>query len=183
MSAPTDQQPSGWVAKHLRLVRAGGTILDLACGQGRHTRPAAEQGYSVVALDRNAEALAMLSGLSGVETLEHDLETDDMVWPFEEMQFDGIIVSNYLHRPVFPQILSSLADGGVLIYETFASGNEAFGKPSRPAFLLKEGELLELTRDLTITAFEQGRTSHPSPAVRQRICAIRERPLTDIPLD
>tara|TARA_R110002110_G_scaffold166690_3_gene367526 strand:+ start:1441 stop:1992 length:552 start_codon:yes stop_codon:yes gene_type:complete len=183
MSTSTDSQPSPWVTKHIRLVRQEGSILDLACGQGRHTRLAAGLGYAVHALDRNITAFAMLSDLKNVECLEHDLESEDMIWPFDDRKFDGIIVSNYLHRPLFPQILSSLADGGVLIYETFASGNEIYGKPSRPAFLLQESELLDLTNGLTVIAFEQGRTSYPAPAVRQRICAVRGIPFQDIPLD
>ncbi|MEQ8710202.1 MAG: class I SAM-dependent methyltransferase [Rhodospirillales bacterium] len=182
MTEPAEPRPSPWVTNYIRLVRDGGIILDLACGQGRHTRLAAGLGYAVVALDRNSAALELLSDLKNVKVLEHDLEAEGAVWPFDEREFDGIIVSNYLHRPLFPQILSSLADGGVLIYETFASGNEAFGKPSRPAFLLREAELLERAAGLTVVAFEQGRTADPSPAVRQRICAVRGTCPADIPL-
>jgi SAM-dependent methyltransferase len=175
-------EASAWVARFLPLVKPGGEVLDLACGAGRHTRLAAGLGYRVTALDRNREALDSLAGEAGIDRLEHDLEADGALWPFAPDRFDGIIVTNYLHRPLMPRLLESLADGGMLIYETFAAGNERHGKPSRPDFLLQPGELLETCRTLTIVAFEQGHQTKPADSVRQRICAVRGTAPADISL-
>lgn len=167
---------SDWVARFLPLVRTGGTVLDLACGKGRHAIHAAGLGYQVTAIDRNAEALGQLRNIGGITAIEHDLETEDAAIPLPSGSLDGIIVTNYLHRPLFRQLTGLLAPGGVLIYETFAIGNERFGKPSNPAFLLAEGELLQAFNGLTVIAFEQGIMMQPQEAVRQRICCVRERP-------
>lgn len=176
----TDQHGTGpvsdWVARFLPLVRSGGTVLDLACGKGRHAIHAARLGYQVTAIDRNAEALGQLRNIGGITPIEHDLETEDAAIPLSAGSLDGIIVTNYLHRPLFGQLAGLLAPGGVLIYETFAIGNEQFGKPSNPAFLLAEGELLQVFGSLTVIAFEQGIMPRPQEAVRQRICCVRERP-------
>lgn len=166
--------PLAWVSRFLPLVRKAGRVLDLACGGGRHAKLAAGMGHEVTALDRNSDALAALAGLPGISVVEHDLEADGATWPFDAGTFDGVIVTNYLHRPLMTDILAALAPGGVLIYETFAAGNERYGKPSRPAFLLQPGELLEVCAALTIIAFEQGRETMPADSVRQRICAIRD---------
>lgn len=148
-------------------------MLDLACGQGRHARFLASRGYAVLACDRDAQALASLADLPGVETSQVDLE-NGMPWPFPGNLFSAIVVTNYLHRPLFPRLVEALAPGGVLIYETFALGNELHGKPSNPAFLLKPDELLEAFRSaLSIVAFEQGETVTPRPAIVQRLCAVR----------
>lgn len=166
--------PSAWVSRFLPLVRKAGRVLDLACGGGRHARLAAGMGFAVTALDRNREALAGLTGIPGISVIDHDLEADGARWPVAAGAFDGIIVTNYLHRPLMKDILDALAPGGVLVYETFAAGNEKYGKPSRPDFLLQPGEMLEVCAGLTIIAFEQGRETAPAQCVRQRICAIRD---------
>ena len=177
---PSIGQPSAWVSRFARLVGAG-EVLDLACGSGRHARLFAQAGHPVLAVDRDAGALAGLAaaGLPGITTLQHDLEVAglDAAWPFPDGRFAAIVVTNYLHRPLFPKIVAGLAPGGILIYETFAFGNAAFGKPSNPAFLLKPDELLDLCRDsdpaLQVLAFEQGHVEAPAPAMVQRLCAWR----------
>jgi SAM-dependent methyltransferase len=126
----------------------------------------------VLALDRNAELLAPLAG-QNVSTLQHDLETEDAVWPFEPGRFALIVVTNYLHRPLFPQLAASLRPDGILIYETFAQGNQVYGKPSNPDFLLAPEELLGLARQggLQVLAYEDGHVDRPNPAQVQRLCA------------
>jgi len=164
--------PSAWVCRFAPLIAAGGPVLDLACGSGRHTRYLAGRGHPVEAVDRDAEALAALQGIEGVTTRQADLE--GCPWPYYNRVFDGIVVTNYLFRPLLPNLISALAEGGVLIYETFMDGNEEFGKPANPAFLLRSGELLEIVRRrLTVVAFEQGRIDQLRPAMIQRICASR----------
>jgi SAM-dependent methyltransferase len=162
---------SPWVARFAPLARAG-EALDLACGSGRHTRLLAARGLQVLALDRNAELLAPLAG-QNVSTLQHDLETEDAVWPFEPGRFSLIIVTNYLYRPLFPQLAASLRPDGILIYETFAQGNQVYGKPSNPDFLLAPEELLGLARQggLQVLAYEDGHVDRPNPAQVQRLCA------------
>ncbi len=164
-------QVSAWVDRYARLVPPG-EALDLACGGGRHARHLAALGHPVIALDRDPRALALAAG-PGITTLEADLEAEGAVWPFAAGRFAGIVVTNYLHRPLMAQIAASLKPDGVLIYETFAIGNEAFGKPSNPAFLLARGELLEHARaaGLRVLAFEDGYTEAPKPAMVQRLCA------------
>ncbi|MDP3844528.1 MAG: class I SAM-dependent methyltransferase [Oxalobacteraceae bacterium] len=167
--------PSAWVQRFAALIPPG-QVLDLACGGGRHARLLAASGHPVLAVDRDPAALARAAG-PGIVTTEVDLEADGAAWPFEDGQFAAIVVVNYLHRPLFPHILASLANGGVLIYETFASGNALYGKPSNPDFLLNRGELLDLLRQyagsMHVLAFEDGYTAVPKPAMVQRICAIK----------
>lgn len=164
--------PSEWVRRWSRLV-PGGEVLDLACGQGRHARLFASLGCRVSALDRDRDALAGLEGVPGVTTVFADLE-DGSPWPLEPGRFAGIVVANYLYRPLFRHLIAALAPGGVLIYETFMAGNERFGKPSNPDFLLAPGELLAaFARELTVAAFEQGRVARPKAAMIQRLCALR----------
>lgn len=166
--------PSPWVTRFAPLIPAGGEVLDLACGYGRHARLLASLGFSVEAVDRDAEALATLAGVENVTTREADLESGP--WPYYGRAFDGIVVSRYLWRPLLPQIFNCLAEGGVLIYETFMEGQQLHGKPENPAHLLRPGELLELTgKRFTVIAFEQGEIS--GPQVIQRICVRRGRPL------
>ena len=163
--------PSAWIQRFAALVPAGARVLDVAAGQGRHARFFAERGARVLAVDIDADAFASLAGVPGVATRVADLEGDP--WPFANAAFDAIVVANYLHRAALPHLLESLTPHGALLYETFAAGNEAYGRPSNPAFLLREGELLECVRDrLSIVAFEQGRIGHERVAVVQRIAAV-----------
>jgi SAM-dependent methyltransferase len=154
--------PSPWVVRWAPLVTRG-PVLDVASGGGRHAKFFAERGLEVVAVDRDAHAIP------GVKFVRADLE-DGSPWPFAAQRFGAIVVTNYLHRPILPRLSASLEEGGVLIYETFMAGNERYGKPSNPNFLLRPGELLEAFGNLAVVAFEQGTTAK---AVIQRICAIR----------
>jgi SAM-dependent methyltransferase len=165
--------PSDWVVRWADRVPAQGRVLDLACGTGRHARFFAARGCFVEAVDRDEAALAQLAGVPGVATRCADLEGGP--WPYGDGMFSAIVVTNYLHRPLFPRLVAGLAPRGVLIYETFALGNERYGRPSNPEFLLKPGELLEAVRDrLNVIAYEEGVVEQPKPAVIQRICAWRE---------
>lgn len=162
---------SPWVARFAPLAQPG-EALDLACGNGRHTRLLAAHGFKVLAVDRNPAALAASAG-EGVTTMACDLEADGASWPFEAGRFAIIVITNYLHRPLFAQIAASLRSDGILIYETFAQGNEVYGKPSNPAFLLAPGELLALAQNggLQVLAYENGHVERPHPAQVQRLCA------------
>lgn len=162
------ESPSPWIARWTHLVPAGGAVLDLACGRGRHARWFAQRGHPVTAVDRDGAALATLAGVA--ETLQADIE--DGPWPLEGRQFAAVIVTNYLWRPLFARIASCVAPGGVLLHETFAQGNETVGKPSRPDFLLAPGELLRAYGELRTVAFEDGFLDAP-PRFVQRIAAVR----------
>ena len=165
-------QVSDWVLRWAHLVRPGSTVLDLACGAGRHARFFSARGNAVIACDRDRVALAGLSGVAGVSTTQADLE-DGSPWPFESGRFDAVIVCNYLHRPLLPAIADALAPNGVLIYETFLLGNERYGKPSNPRFLLERNELLAaFSSRLVVVGFEQGRADRGKPALIQRLCAL-----------
>jgi len=175
---------SSWVRHFAHLVPPG-EVLDLACGGGRHARLFAELGHPVLAVDRDPQALALAAG-PGIATLDIDLEAQDAAWPFEAGRFAGIVVTNYLHRPLMAQLMASLAPDGVLLYETFALGNELFGKPSNPAFLLRPGELLEhaASGGLRVLAFEDGAIAQPRPARVQRLCAAGQGVVqTEVKLD
>lgn len=162
--------PSPWILRHLEKIPAGGRVLDLAAGSGRHARLAADSGYRVTALDRD---VSDLRGIAGIEAIEHDLETG-APFPFENSPFDGIIVTNYLWRPLLAALPDLVAPGGALLYETFARGNERFGKPSNPDFLLMPGELLEAVRGRhRVVAYEDLEIADPRPAKVQRIVSIR----------
>ena len=146
--------------------------MDLACGYGRHSRYFAGRGHPVMAIDRDGESLAELTGVEGVEVVRSDLEVDN-AWPLGDRKFDGIVVTNYLHRPLLPSIVDALSPEGVLIYQTFAVGNEKFGSPRNPAFLLKPGELLDAVAGRChVVAYECGIISNPVEAVIQRVCAV-----------
>jgi len=157
--------PAEWVVRWAPLITPG-RVLDLACGGGRHARHLAGLGHEVTALDREPQPL------ESIRFVRADLE-DGSPWPLPGEAFQGIVVANYLHRPLFPLIERALATGGVLIYETFMLGNERFGKPSNPAFLLRPGELWRAFGSLHIIAFEQGLSLQPKRAMVQRLCARR----------
>lgn len=165
--------PSAWVVRFAALIRPGGLVLDLAAGSGRHLGLFRERGCSVLAVDRD---IAGLRGFAGprCEIREIDLETG-APWPLGG-GYDGIVTTNYLHRPLLPALAGALAPGGVLIYETFMQGNERFGRPRSPDFLLRPGELLDAFAALTVVAFEQGQVTVPRPAMVQRICAVAGLP-------
>ncbi|ACC70610.1 class I SAM-dependent methyltransferase [Paraburkholderia phymatum] len=167
-------EPSRWVKRWAHLVDARGAVLDVASGAGRHARFFASRGHPVTAIDRDDAALVSMSGLPDIEIIAADIENGP--WPLRAgAQFSAVVVTNYLHRPLFPQLLAALAPGGVLIYETFAQGNETVGKPSNPAFLLAPGELLDAVRGrLRVVAFQDGFLAEPRPAYVQRICAVRD---------
>lgn len=166
--------PSPWICHYAQLIRKGGQVLDLACGSGRHTRWLAANHWQVNAVDRDEQALARLQQLPNVSTMIADLEND--TWPYSDHRFDGIVVSRYLHRPLLPKLIESLRAGGVLIYETFMDGNERFGRPKNPDFLLRSNELLEVFfPHLTVIAYQQGEFQEPDPAVMQRVCAVSKR--------
>lgn len=165
--------PSPWVVRHCKRIAPGGSVLDLACGSGRHARYLAGLGFPVLAVDRDAEAIAGLQKVPDIVAEQHDLEGES--WPLAGRSFAGIVVTNYLWRSRLPEVLSLLAPGGVLIYETFMLGNEAYGKPSNPAFLLEPGELRSIVAaaGLTEVDFVEGYVETPKPAMRQAICAVR----------
>lgn len=164
---------SAWVGRFLPHVPEGGRILDIACGAGRHIALARAAGYPVTAVDRDIDALSRFADDGDVRIVEADLESGGG-WPLAGERFAGVIVTNYLYRPLFPVLLESIAQGGALIYETFARGNEKFGRPRNPDFLLRPGELLDLCRpSLTVIAYEHLEIARPAPAMVQRVCAIR----------
>jgi SAM-dependent methyltransferase len=156
-------EPSDWVRRWAGLVTRG-PVLDVASGAGRHARLFQQRNIAVIAVDREPHAMP-----EGINFVKADLE-DGSPWPFAGQRFGAIVVTNYLHRPLLPILAQSLAEAGVLIYETFMAGHEKFGKPSNPNFLLRPGELLQAFAGLTVAAFEQGSTDR---AVVQRICVIR----------
>jgi SAM-dependent methyltransferase len=171
------QEPtSSWVARWSHLLPTGCHVLDLACGHGRHMRHFAALGYPVTGVDRNPDATAAVSPLG--EVICADIENEP--WPLQDRTFGGVVVTNYLWRPLWPYILASLAPNGVLIYETFSAGNETVGKPSRPDFLLHPAELLTVCQDLRVVAFEEGFLTQPERFV-QRIVAVREMGSTQTP--
>jgi len=167
--------PSEWVTRFATLISPGGKVLDLASGQGRHTKFLLKSGFKVTSLDANISGLEKIADKRRLEIVHADLENCQS-WPLGQRRFSGLIVTNYLHRPLFPHIIASLGENGVLIYETFAMGNQNYGKPSNPEFLLKPGELLaEVFGKLKIIAYEEGLNQTPKMSVKQRICAINNK--------
>lgn len=166
------ETPSAWIMKHTPLIHQGGRVLDLACGGGRHAIRLAQLGYKVDAIDRNAQITSAMQGIANITRYIADLETNTG-YAFKN-RYDGIIVSRYLHRPLLNTLAEILHPGGVLIYETFMVGNERYGKPSNPDFLLLPDELLKTYAPLLkIISFEQGEENKLTQAVMQRICAIK----------
>jgi SAM-dependent methyltransferase len=173
MTNPTQlhdlETPSVWVRQWATLIRPGGDVLDVACGGGRHSRFLARMGFDVTGVDRDASLFR--DKPANVTLVEADIEAGP--WPFVGRPFDAIVVTNYLHRPLLPILVDSLEPRGILIYETFARGNERFGKPSNPDFLLAPGELLETVRGkLRVVAYEDRVVDTPKPAAIQRICGV-----------
>ncbi len=167
--AHADHAPSAWVTRFAPLIAAGGTVLDVACGQGRHVRWLAAQGWRVTGVDRDEAATSALRGVA--EIIVADIEAAP--WPLPERRFDGVVVTNYLWRALLPTLKQSLASGGVLIYETFADGHQHIGRPTRPDFLLQSGELLRAFAGLRVVAFEDGYEQEPARFV-QRLVAVSE---------
>lgn len=160
--------PSSWITTWAGLVAPEARVLDVAAGKGRHTQLFAARGHRVTAIDRDVSALV---ASDTVEVIAADLE-DGSPWPLTGRRFGAVVVTNYLHRPLFPVLFEALQPGGILLYETFMAGNERFGKPDRPDFLLKDGELLNLVRDrFSVTAYEARLISQPKMAMVQRIAA------------
>jgi SAM-dependent methyltransferase len=176
--------PSEWVLRWAHLIQAHGNVLDVACGSGRHAHWLAMQGFQVTGVDRDVEALATTRALwpadavPAMQLVTADIE--NQAWPFTGETFDALVVTNYLWRPLWPQLLASLAPGGVYIHETFAHGNATVGKPSRPEFLLQPGELLKACSSLRVVAYEDGFCSAPDRFV-QRIVAVRDSTSADSP--
>lgn len=170
-NAPTG--PSEWIGRFADTVPADAAVLDLACGGGRHGRLFLARGHAVAFLDRNLTGVQDLVGIENAELIEADLESGNG-WPLRDRRFGAVIVTNYLWRPILTHIVDTVAPGGLLLYETFAAGNEAFGRPRNPDFLLREGELLEAVRGrLSILAYGQVRQDRPSPRIVQHIAARR----------
>lgn len=179
-----DVPPSAWVQRFAALIPAGGAVLDLACGSGRHLPLLLAQGLRVTGVDRDSAALAAARAAAGspatLELLQADLEHGP--WPLAGRRFAGIVVTNYLWRPLWPALLAALDEGGVWIHETFAHGHQCIGRPARPDFLLQPGELLRVAQGanaaLRVVAFEDGfepgRDGRRSARYVQRIVAVRE---------
>ena len=165
----TSPAASPWVQRWSALVPAGASVLDVACGSGRHVNWFAGRGCRVTGVDRDAAAVEPLRG--SAEVIVADIENGP--WPLAGRTFDAVVVTNYLWRPLLPLIVASVAPGGVLMYETFAQGNETVGKPSRPDFLLRPGELLAAADGLRVVGYEDGFLSGPDRYV-QRLAAVRE---------
>ena len=164
-------EPSAWVRRWAPLVRAGGPVLDVACGSGRHALLFAALGHPVDAVDRDPAAIAALAAQVGIRALCADIEGGP--WPYAGRQYAGVVVTNYLHRPLFDLLIAALEPDGVLIYETFSLGQAKYGRPRNPAHLLLPGELLEMARGkLRVLAFEDVEEPEQRRCV-QRLCGVR----------
>lgn len=163
--------PSEWVLQWTASLAAQATVLDVACGTGRHVRLLAARDCRVTAVDRDTVAIAALSGLPGVRALCADIEGGP--WPFTVETFDAVLVTNYLHRPLFPALMAAVRPGGLLIYETFMVGNERYGRPTNPDFLLRSNELRDVVAGFIELGFFEGAVQQPKPAMVQRLCARR----------
>lgn len=176
MPSDTDRTmppPSAWVVKHGGMIPPGGAVLDVACGAGRHGRFFRSLGHPVVMLDRDISRVADMASDGEVEIVARDLE-GGRPWPLTGRRFAGVVVVNYLFRPILPALVAAVAPGGALIYDTFAVGNEAYGHPSNPDYLLRREELLIAVRpELVVMAFEDVEETDPRPSVRQRVLAVR----------
>lgn len=172
--------PSRWIQRWSHLIKPGGSVLDVACGHGRHANWFYQLNHQLALVDQSQDAIESIAiPDQACEKVVADIENGP--WPFAGRQFDAVVVINYLWRPIMPTLLASLAPGGVLFYETFTQGNETVGKPSRPDFLLRHGELLEVCKDLRVVAFEDGfeegftpGEAGRTPRFVQRIAAVHE---------
>jgi len=165
--------PSPWISRFAGLAPARAPVVDIACGGGRHGRLFLERGHPVLFADRDVSGVSDLAGNPGVEIVEADFEGDHE-WPFADRRFGAVVVVNYLWRPILPRLIDMVGPGGVFLYETFALGNEAYGRPRNPDFLLRPGELLEAVRGhLDVIAYGQCLRQDPSPAVIQHLAARR----------
>jgi SAM-dependent methyltransferase len=173
---PGGPSPSDWVIRWSHLLAPGSTALDLACGSGRHTRWLASRGLAVTAVDRDAAAVEPLRSLASVVVA--DIESGP--WPLPGRAFDLVLVTNYLWRPLWPAVLAAVRPGGLLVYETFARGNETVGRPSRPDFLLEPGELLTVCHGWRVLGYEDGFIAQP-PRFVQRVVALKPGGTTDLP--
>ena len=168
--------PSSWVERHLDGFPAAGHVLDVACGGGRHLRLLSRSGRTLTGIDRTLDGVRDLVGVDGITLIEADLE-NGAPFPVAGQRFGGVIVTNYLYRPILPAIVAAVADDGLLVYETFALGHEKLGRPSNPDFLLRPNELIDAVRPhLTIVAYTHGRIDDDGrPRVVQRIAAVGPR--------
>jgi SAM-dependent methyltransferase len=173
-SNPLARSPAAWVVRFAARLQPGARVLDLACGHGRHARHLAQLGCRVTAVDVDPACGESLRVVRGVIFVQHDLETAP--WPFGAAAFDAVVVVHYLHRPLLPHLIESLAPAGLLVYETFAVGNERFGRPRNPEFLLRPRELLAACSGLRVLAFEDGIVEGSPPAALQRIAAVKLEP-------
>lgn len=180
-SNPLARAPSPWVVRFAAQLAPGARVLDVACGHGRHARWLAQRGCRVTAVDIDAACGASLAGEPAIDFVQADLE--GAPWPFGGQAFDAVIVVHYLHRPLLPLLAAALAPGGLLLYETFAAGNERFGRPRNRDFLLRPRELLQAFGALRVLAFEDGLQTAPSAAMVQRIAARRLEPLATAPVE
>ncbi len=165
-------KPSDWIVRWSHLLAPGCTVLDVACGSGRHLEWFAQKGHPVSGVDKDIAQAS--NSLPGAELVCADIENN--AWPLlahgKLRTFGAVVVTNYLWRPLLPTLVNSVAPGGVLLYETFTLGNEVFGRPSRPDFLLQPGELMRNCAQLDVIAYENGHLSDPTRQV-QRIAAVR----------
>ena len=168
----SDNPPSPWVTRFSE--QAVGPVLDVACGSGRHTKLFLELGYDVTAVDRDTSRLGDIAAHPRLTVIETDLEQDADPWRPASAAYGAVVVTNYLWRPLLPALVDAVAPGGMLLYETFALGNERFGKPSNPDFLLAPDELKDaVAGQLDVVAYAHGEVGEPRPSVNQRICALR----------
>lgn len=172
--------PSPWIQRWSHLAAPGASVLDVACGAGRHLRWFAQRGHPLLGLDRDGPALqaarqAVLEAAPQAQAQWLQADIENGPWPLAGQRFGAVVVTNYLWRPLLPAIVEAVGPGGVLLYETFASGNESVGRPARPDFLLQPGELLRACQGLRIVAYEDGFLEAPARFV-QRVAAVREIP-------